>query len=79
MKMNHEMTCRTCGARLKPVRADLPFRREDDSIVIVRGLPVMRCTRCSVYFLEDRVITKIQELLLLIKNGSRLDIIPYAA
>jgi len=79
MKMSHEMTCRTCGARLKPVRADLPFRREDDSIVIVRGLPVMRCTECSVYFLEDSVITKIQELLVLIKNDSRLDIISYAA
>lgn len=79
MKMSHEMTCRTCGAPLKPVRADLPFRRDDDSIVIVRGLPVMRCTQCSVYFLEDRVITKIQELLLLIKNGPRLDVIPYAA
>ena len=79
MKMNHEMTCRTCGARLKPVRADLPFRREDDSIVIVRGLPVMRCTECGVCFLEDHVITKIQELLVLIKSGSRLDVIPYAA
>ena len=79
MKMNNEMTCRTCGARLKPVRADLPFRREDDSIVIVRGLPVLRCSKCTMYFLEDRVVTKIQELLVLIKKGSRLDVIPYAA
>jgi len=79
MKMNHEMTCRTCGAPLKPVRADLPFRREDDSIVIVRGLPVMRCTECSVYFLEDSVITKIQELITLIRSNSQLDVISYAA
>jgi YgiT-type zinc finger domain-containing protein len=77
--MKDDMTCRTCGAKLKPARADLPFRRGDDSIVIVRGLPVMRCTECAVYFLEDSVITKIQELLVLIKKGSRLDVIPYAA
>ena len=79
MNMKNEMTCRTCGAKLKPVRADLPFRREDESIVIVRGLPVMRCTVCSVYFLEDSVITKIQELITLIRKSSQLDVISYAA
>ena len=77
--MKDEMTCRTCGAKLKPVRADLPFRREDDSVVIVRGLPVKRCSKCAMYFLEDRVITKIHELLALIRNGSQLEVIPYAA
>ena len=77
--MKNDMTCRTCGAKLKPVRADLPFRREDDSIVIVRGLPVKKCSECAIYFLEDRVITKIHELLTLIRNGSQLEVIPYAA
>jgi YgiT-type zinc finger domain-containing protein len=77
--MKYDMTCRTCGARLRPVRADLPFRRDDDSIVIVRGLPVQRCSECAMYFLEDRVITKIHELLALIRNGSQLEIISYAA
>jgi YgiT-type zinc finger domain-containing protein len=79
MSMKNEMNCKTCGSRLKLVRADLPFRREDDSIVIVRGLPVMRCPRCAIYFLEDHVITKIRELLALIRSGSRLEVIPYAA
>ena len=77
--MKDDMTCRTCGAKLKSVRADLPFRRKDDSVVIVRGLPVKRCSECTMYFLEDRVITKIHELLTFIKNGSRLEVIPYAA
>lgn len=77
--MRDDMTCRSCGAKLKLVRADLPFKREDDSIVIVRGLPVKRCSECSMYFLEDGVITRIHELLDLIRNGSSLEIIPYAA
>jgi YgiT-type zinc finger domain-containing protein len=79
MKMRNEMTCGACGANLKPVQADLPFRREDDSIVIVRGLPVMRCPKCATYFLEDQVITKIHQLLALIRNGAQLEVIPYAA
>lgn len=77
--MRDDMTCRTCGAKLKMVRADLPFKREDDSIVIVRGLPVKKCSECAMYFLEDRVITKIHELLALIRNGASLEVIPYAA
>jgi YgiT-type zinc finger domain-containing protein len=79
MHMKNEMTCRTCGARLKPVKADLPFRREDGSIVIVRGLPVVKCPDCSTYFLQDRVINQIHMLLTLVRNGAGLEVIPYAA
>lgn len=75
MQMKNEMTCRTCG----PLKADLPFRREDGSIVIVRGLPVMRCLKCAMYFLEDRVVNEIHTLLALVRNGESLEVIPYAA
>ncbi len=79
MSTDNEMTCRTCGARLRPTQADLPFRREDGSIVVVRSLPVMKCPGCSTYFLQDRVINEIHRLLARVREGYGLQVIPFAA
>ncbi|CAN5265428.1 hypothetical protein BH20GEM2_BH20GEM2_08610 [soil metagenome] len=37
--------CRICGSELRPVVTDLPFKRTDKAIVIVKDLPVLQCKK----------------------------------
>ena len=50
------MKCHTCGSGLKNLTTDLPFKRDEHSIVIVKNLPVLQCGNCGDYLLDDSVM-----------------------
>ena len=49
------MKCHVCGASLRPVITDLPFKLGDQAIVIIKGLPVLQCEGCREFLIEDGV------------------------
>ena len=73
------MKCRTCGAKLEKVVTQLPFKVNGESIVIVKDLPVMQCSSCQEYLLEDAVMARVEELLKKADTAIELKIVRYAA
>ena len=41
------MKCAVCGAQLQPVQSDLPFKVSEQTIVILKQLPVWQCANCA--------------------------------
>ena len=73
------MKCRTCGAEMRPVTTDLPFKRGDRCIVVIRDLPVYQCGRCVEYLLEDSVMAWVEAALDKVDSTAELEIVRYAA
>jgi len=73
------MKCTVCGAELRGIRTDLPFKVGDTGIVILKELPVLQCANCPQYLIEDRVLGRVDEILAQVGTGTELEIIRYAA
>jgi YgiT-type zinc finger domain-containing protein len=73
------MKCGVCGDQLWPVHSDLPFKVSEQTIVILKDLPVLQCQNCAQYLLEDRVLSRVDEILASIDSAAELEIIRYAA
>ncbi|HET9229083.1 MAG TPA: YgiT-type zinc finger protein [Thermoanaerobaculia bacterium] len=57
------MKCHVCGSELVSTVTDLPFRLNDTTIVTLKDLPVLQCSGCSEYLLEDVVMERVVEIL----------------
>jgi hypothetical protein len=57
----------------------LPFKVDDTTIVIMKGLPVLQCETCSEYLLDDTVMKRMEEILDKVDSAAELEIIRYAA
>jgi YgiT-type zinc finger domain-containing protein len=73
------MRCGVCGAQLTRTRTDLPFKVRDTGIVILKGLPVLQCTHCPQYLIEDAVLAQVDQILARVTDGTELEIVRYAA
>ena len=73
------MKCHVCGSKMKPLTTDLPFKVDDTTIVIIKGLPVLQCESCSEYLLDDSVMKRTEEILDKVDSSAELEIIRYAA
>ncbi len=73
------MKCAACGAQLRAAQSDLPFKVSEQTIVILKQLPVLQCENCAQYLLEDRVLSRVDEILASIDSAAELEIIRYAA
>lgn len=45
------MTCQACDTDVEKVGTDLPFKTSDDTIVILKGLPVCQCPNSLEYLI----------------------------
>jgi YgiT-type zinc finger domain-containing protein len=68
-----------CGSKLTPLITDLPFKVSDTIMVILKGLPVRQCDKCSEYWLDDLVMDRVEEILQRSDAAAELEIIRYAA
>ena len=73
------MKCQICGAKMKPIVTDLPFKKSETTIVILKELPVAQCENCSEYLLDDSVLQRVEELLGRVSTSAELEILKYAA
>jgi hypothetical protein len=73
------MKCAVCGAQLPSVHSDLPFKVSEQTIVILKQLPVWQGAHCAQYLLEDRVLRRVDEILAGVDRAAELEIIRFAA
>jgi len=78
-KETFPMKCHVCGSKLEPLITDLPFKVGETTIVILKALPVQQCDNCAEYFLEDKVMSRVEEILEEVDAAAELEIIRYAA
>jgi YgiT-type zinc finger domain-containing protein len=71
--------CHICGAEMRQVQTDLPFKTGETTIVIVKALPVLQCGDCGEYLLEDGVMQRVDEILGGAGGRVELEIVRYAA
>ena len=73
------MRCHLCGADMKPMTTDLPFKITHNTIVVVKGIPVLQCDGCTEYLLEDPVMERVEEILAKVDTTAELEVVKYAA
>jgi len=73
------MNCHVCGAEMLHITTDLPFKTGNRSIVIIKDLPVIQCSNCGEYLIEDEVMERIESILSMIDINTELEIVRYAA
>jgi YgiT-type zinc finger domain-containing protein len=74
-----EMKCINCGSEMVRVETDLPFKIGPSSIVIIKGLPVLQCSRCNEYSIEDPTMVKVEEMLSVVDEATELEVLRFAA
>lgn len=73
------MKCHVCGAELKRVVIDMPFKTGLSRIVIIKQMPVFQCEHCGEYMLADDVMGRIEIMLAQADRKAELEILQYAA
>jgi YgiT-type zinc finger domain-containing protein len=72
------MICHVCGGRLNKVTTDLPFKITQNSIIIIKDLPVLQCQNCQEYLIEDSIMAKVDHLLSRMDDTTELEILKFA-
>ena len=73
------MTCHVCGSPMTSTLTDLPFKVSEQTIIIVKELPVWQCDGCPEYLIDDPVMQRVDELLATVNSSAELEVIRYAA
>ncbi len=73
------MRCTVCGAQMRPITTDLPFKLSEERIVILKQLPVLQCETCREYLIEDAVMARIDLMLARTDSTAELEVLRYAA
>jgi YgiT-type zinc finger domain-containing protein len=73
------MRCNVCGAQKQPLTTDLPFKVGEQTIVVLKGLPVLQCRNCSEYLLDNTMLGRVEEIFHSVKGAAELEVIRYAA
>jgi YgiT-type zinc finger domain-containing protein len=58
---------------------DLSFKRLENSIVIIKDLPVLQCDNCREYLIEDAVMARVEAILEKAGVSSELEVVRFGA
>lgn len=64
---------------MRSTKSDLPFKTTEQTIVILKSLPMLQCDNCAHYLIEDAVLGCVDKILSTINGAAELEIIRYAA
>lgn len=73
------MKCHICGGEMRAIVTDLPFKRKQKAIVILKELPVLQCENCGEFLIEDPVMEWVESILEKVNETAELEIVKYAA
>lgn len=73
------MKCHVCGGEMEKVVSQFPFKISDESIVIIKNMPVLQCTGCAEYLIEDEVMEKVEETCNGVDATAELEVFKYAS
>jgi YgiT-type zinc finger domain-containing protein len=73
------MKCHICGSTMESIITTLPFKVDQETIVILKELPVLQCKKCNEYLLEDNIMERVDKQLEKTDYNAELEIIKFAA
>ena len=73
------MRCHVCGAMLHPLVTDLPFKVGENTLVILKDLPVLQCENCREYLIEDAIMERVDAMLAQVGEAAELEVLRFAA
>ncbi|MBI5605957.1 MAG: type II toxin-antitoxin system MqsA family antitoxin [Deltaproteobacteria bacterium] len=73
------MKCHVCGSEMEPIITTLPFKVDQETIIILKELPVLQCKNCNEYLLEDNIMERVDQILEKADYAAELEIIKFAA
>lgn len=84
MEWKHEteessMRCHVCGSEMQKTSSDLPFKLGARRILIIKNLPVVQCTSCNEYLIEDRIMQAVDTMIDDIDQAAELEVRQYVA
>ena len=72
------MKCYRCGNGMQKIVTDLPFKTSNNTMVIIKNLPVLQCESCREYELEDETMQYVDKKLISVDTTAELEIVKYA-
>lgn len=72
------MVCHNCGEKFELKKTDLPFKLADNKIIIIKKLPVLQCSNCNEYLIDDKTMQKVDRIFYKIDKTAELEILNYA-
>lgn len=73
------MKCHVCGSTMESVVTTLPFKMTQTAVVIVKNVPVLQCSGCQEYLLEDPIMEYVDDLLQHVDQAAELEVFTYTA
>ncbi len=73
------MKCHACGGELHPAISDMPLKLDEKRVVIFKDLPVLQCSECGEYLIEDAVMERVEKTLQNVDQTAELEVVRYAA
>ena len=73
------MECRVCGSKMESIVTTLPFKVDQETIVILKELPVLQCKNYIEYLLEDSTMERVEHILDNADYAAELEVIKFAA
>jgi YgiT-type zinc finger domain-containing protein len=73
------MKCHQCGFDMEAGVTNLPFKVKENTIIIVKDLPILQCKNCNEYSLEGVVMEQVDKILEGADTSAELEVIKYAA
>ena len=73
------MKCRVCGSTMRAVVTQVPFKLRETCIVVVKDLPVIQCSNCSEYLLEDPIMARVDQILSAVEPAAEFEVVRFAA
>jgi YgiT-type zinc finger domain-containing protein len=64
---------------MSAIQTNLPFKISQNTIIIVKDLPVLQCEGCTEYLLADDVMEHIDQLFERVDITAELEVLKYAA
>ena len=64
---------------MNSVTSDLSFKISEKTILIVKGLPVIQCSNCGEYLIQDSVMAVLDKILATVARDAELEVIRYSA
>lgn len=72
------MKCHVCETPMTRVVSDLPFRVDRSVMIILKDLPLLECSECGAYALEETVMERVHEIVQKLRSPSHLDAVLFA-
>lgn len=78
-KKETNVKCHLCGSRMESLRTDMPFKLENQRIIVVKGIPVEQCSSCGEYIIHDPIMERLDALFASMDEAAELEIRRFAA